>query len=162
MRPKEIKLPTFAADGSSVQELRSREEIEPKYKWNLSDIYSSLQAWEEDFRFISENLNLFEQFEGRLSESAEVLCDCLKKDEEFGIKLGKLYLYSMLERDLNLANTEAQGRYDRVVSLHALVSEKTSFIVPEILEIPPEKLKAFIEEKSNKKLGINKYGIKTS
>ncbi len=152
MRLKEIKLPDFAGENPGVKELRPREEIEPKYKWNLSDIYSSLQAWEEDFRFISENLNSFEQFEGRLSESAEVLYDCLKKDEEFGIKLGKLYLYSMLERDLNLANTEAQGRYDRVVSLHALVSEKTSFIVPEILELSPEKLKSFIEEKAELKV----------
>ncbi len=131
--------------------LLSRDEIDEKYKWNLGDIYKSKEEWEKDFASILDELKKIEKFEGKISESAEDLWQCLKTDENIGIKLGKIFLYAMLSKDLDLTDNVAQGRYDRVVNLHAIVSEKTSFIVPEILKITPEKLDSFIGEKEELK-----------
>ncbi len=132
--------------------LLSRDKIEAQYKWNLKDIYSSAEEWEKDYRYLSENKEKISEFEGRLSESAETLYKCLKTDEEIGIKLGKVLLYAMLSKDLDLTDAEAQGRYDRTVNLHALISEKSSFVIPEILEIPQEELSSFFKEKEELKI----------
>jgi oligoendopeptidase F len=132
--------------------LPARNEIETKYKWKLEDIYTDVEKWEEDFRYVSESQNKISRFEGKLSKSAETLYECLKTDEEIGIKLGKIFLYAMLSKDLDLTDAEAQGRYDRTVNLHALISEKSSFIIPEILEIPQEKLNSFLNEKEELKI----------
>ncbi len=131
---------------SSGGDLPKREEIEDKYKWKLEDIYPSVEEWEKEFRYLNENIDKISSFKGKLGESAENLFNCLKTDEEFGIKLGKLYLYAMLSKDLDLTDTEAQGRYDRIVNLHAFISEQSSYIVPEILEIPVDKLEQFINQ----------------
>ena len=57
---------------------RQRSDIEPKYKWDLTKIFSSDAAWEEEFTKLDASLSKFEAFKGKLAESPEMLLACLR------------------------------------------------------------------------------------
>jgi oligoendopeptidase F len=56
----------------------------------------------------------YAQFEGRITDSSKTFLACLKFDEEIGMKLERLYLYSMLAKDSDMRNTKYQGMDDRI------------------------------------------------
>ncbi len=139
---------------SSIPE---RSMIEEKYKWDLSHIYEDKNVWEKDFKWVSENIPNYKKFEGTLSNDPAQLLECLKFDNEMGIKLERLYLYAMLSKDSNMRIQEFQAMDDRIKNLYTRVSAAGSFIKPELLLIPDEKLINMIS--SNEELKVYKHFI---
>lgn len=137
--------------------LLKRENIDDKYKWNLKDIYNSDEDWEKEFKEIENKTTNLNKFMGTLGKTAENLLKCLKYDEKMGIVLDRLHLYAMLAKDLDLSYEKYQGMYDRLMILASKLSAASSFIKPEILKIPEEKLNNFINE--NKDLAIYRHLI---
>ncbi len=121
-----------------------REEIDEKYKWNLTDIYKSDDDWEKDFNWVDENIKNYSKFEGKLSDSADNLLACFKFDEEIGSKLERMYLYSMLAKDSDMSVSKYQGMDDRIKSLSTKVMTASSFLKPELLKIEQDKLLGMI------------------
>jgi oligoendopeptidase F len=144
---------------SEVQtfEVPTRNEIEEEYKWNLKDIYNSDEDWEKDFSWIDANIKRYEIFQGTLNTSLDNLLSCFKLDEEIGIKLERLHLYSMLAKDSDMMDTKYQGMDDRIKSIAAKVLAASSFIKPELLEIQESKLLEMID--SNPSLRIYRHSI---
>lgn len=133
----------YSSDGS-LGGLRNRDEIDNSYKWNLSDIYKSDEKWEDDFSALSKKAIQLPDFKGKLHQSAKDLLSCLKFDEEIGIVLDRLHLYSMLAKDLDLGNEKYQGMYDRLMMLASKISALSAFIKPEILQLSRENIDEFI------------------
>jgi oligoendopeptidase F len=136
---------------------KSRDQIEDKYKWNLKDIYEDDSVWESDFKWVEDNLKNYREFEGRLSSSPSVLLECLKFDDETGIKIGRLYLYSMLAKDSNMKIQKYQAMDSRIKNLYSKTSAESSFIRPEILSIPDAELLEMID--SLDELRVYKHSI---
>jgi len=134
-----------------------REEIEDKYKWDLTHIYSENEEWEKDFTWIERNLNGYDQFKGKLNSGADTLLACLRFDDSMAMKLERLYLYAMLAKDRDLRDNTYQAMDDRIKSLYTKVSAISSFIKPELLEIDSDDLLKMIE--SNNELNIYKHNI---
>ncbi len=142
---------------TEVSSLPSRSEIDEKYKWNLSDIYKSEDLWEKDFEWVKGNIDGYKNFKGELGNSSESLFECLKFDDEIGIKLERLYLYAMLSKDSDMSVTKYQAMDERIKNLYAQVSAANSFIRPEILTIPEEKLLKFLD--TNNELKVYRHLI---
>lgn len=134
-----------SADDSSGGLIR-RENINPKYTWNLCDIYASDKLWETDFAEAEKRSGLYKKFEGTLGNSSAELLACLKFEEETGMLLSKLYSYAFMSKDIDLNNVIYQGMYDRVSALYSKISAASSFIRPELVSIPEEKLWKFLDE----------------
>ena len=135
----------------------NRTQIEEKYKWDLTDIYKSDENWEEDFKWILAQIPHYREFVGKLSSNAETLLACFKFDDEIGIRLERLYLYAMLAKDSDMSIPKYQAMEERINSLHAKVSAESSFIKPEMLEIPGDKLLSMIS--TNEELTVYKHVI---
>jgi len=144
-----------AAEGAGS--LPSREDIEEKYKWNINDIYNSVDDWEKDFKWVNDNLNKYRNFAGKLGESPEQLLECLKFDDSIGIRLERLYLYTMLAKDSDLRVGKFQSMDERIKSLYSRASTFSSFIKPELLEITDEKLTGMIN--SNEELKVYRHSL---
>lgn len=129
-------------------EIPTRDQIDEKFKWNLIDVYSSDEEWEKDFKWIEENIIHYHGYEGQLAQSSERLLACLKFDEEIGMKLERLYLYSMLSKDSDLRNTKYQGMDDRIKRIYSQVLAASSYIKPEILSIGQNKINSLISGNS--------------
>ena len=142
---------------SNTKAIPQRSDIEEKYKWNLKDIYPTTEDWEKDFSELEELITQFSTFKGQLSESGKKLLDCLVLNDSLNNILEDLYVYANLKFDEDTRVSASQQMADRISALYTKLNEATSFIRPEILEIPEEKLQNFI--KSEKGLAIYKFYI---
>ncbi len=48
-----------------------RKHVEDKYKWNLADIYPSVEAWQADVDMLNTEVEKLAEFKGKLGESSE-------------------------------------------------------------------------------------------
>jgi len=128
----------FATPESSTLPLRN--EIEEQYKWDLSHIYSNEDLWEMDFKWVESNIINYDKFQGKLASSSKTLLECLSFDDNIGIKLERLHLYASLSKDSDMRDAKYQAMDDRVMNLYTRVSAASSFIKPEILDIPEDNI----------------------
>jgi len=135
-----------------------RDKISEKFKWNLTDIYSSDEGWEKDFIWVESNIIRYDSFRGKLNQDSENLLACLKFDDSIGIKLERMYLYAMLSKDMDMNVQKYQAMDDRIKTLYSKVSAASSFIRPELLLIPENKLLSAIN--SNEELKIYEHLIR--
>lgn len=135
--------------------LADRSKIDSKYKWKLSDIYSSIKKWEADYNWLKINLVKYSSFKGTFKKSSRKFLRCLKFDDEIGIKIGRLNLYAMLAKDIDLNDTKGQVLYERIVNLSAKLHAASSFIKPEIISLPGKTIKKYLSE--NKELKIYEH-----
>ncbi len=127
-------------------QIPKRADIDDKYKWNLDLIYPDLDAWEKDFKYVSDNYQKLENFKGRLSESSDVLYECLKLHEDINLITDNLSTYAGLRLSEDTRISAMQELSDRIDALNSKIRHATSYIEPELLSIPSEKLDELIFE----------------
>lgn len=134
-----------------MTELPSREEIDSIYKWKLEDIYENEELWEKDFDQVKQQLNLLDEYRGKIN-SAEKLLGVLKLKDEVAMKIDRLFTYARMRKDEDNTRAKYQALSDRAMGLLIEVSSSLSFIEPEILSLPKEDLMVFIEHNNDLKL----------
>lgn len=134
-----------------MSKLPSREEVDPKYKWKLEDIYESDDMWEEDFKKVKERLKELDKFRGKI-KSAGQLAGVLKLRDEIGQMTERLFTYARMRRDEDNARAKYQALADRAMGLSVEVASGLSFIEPEILALPKEKLLRFLNQREDLKI----------
>ncbi|MGI6424965.1 MAG: oligoendopeptidase F [Tepidanaerobacteraceae bacterium] len=134
-----------------MTELPSREEIDSIYKWKLEDIYENEELWEKDFDQVKQQLNLLDEYRGKIN-SAEKLLGVLKLKDEVAMKIDRLFTYARMRKDEDNTRAKYQALSDRAMGLLIEVSSSLSFIEPEILSLPKEDLMGFIEHNNDLKL----------
>jgi oligoendopeptidase F len=140
---------------SKTRAIPQRSDIADKYKWKLEDIYPTTEAWEKEFTRIKELIPQITAFKGHLAESGKKLYACLALNDSISIIMGKLFVYAYLKLDEDTRISNSQQMTDRISALNTQLDEATSFIQPEILTIPDEKIKNFIQ--SEKGLGVYQF-----
>ncbi|WP_206917989.1 oligoendopeptidase F [Alicyclobacillus suci] len=149
--------PLAKADADNAKKVRSRDEIDDKYKWNLAAIYPSQEVWEKDAEKLEQLLAKFTAMQGTLSESSDKLLQAFRLDDEIGQVSGKLYVYAKMHLDEDTSNAEAQALQDRAFSLLVKVQAAMAFFTPEILAIDEAKLQAMLDE--NKDLQLYRFAL---
>ncbi len=137
---------------SSSGKLLERSGIETKYTWKLEDIYSSHKKWEEDFTWLKSCVDSYKKYEGKLLSSLKLFKECLLFDDEVGIKLGQMYLYAMLSKDLDLSDNENQSYFKRVYVLASELEAAAAFIKPEIIAADESRVLKYCNEESDLKV----------
>jgi oligoendopeptidase F len=109
-----------------------RSEVAVSDTWDLSPLYETDEAWEEDFAVLQGAAALVERFRGRLGESAEVLAECLEVEKTVDLRVERLNQFAALRVTEDSANAVALDREARLESLLVRVGEAWSFLAPEI------------------------------
>lgn len=123
--------------------MKKREEIPVCDTWNLADILPSEQAWEDLFHETESSLSGYKKYEGHLADSGEMLFSCLKFDEEVSLKIETLFVYGKQKSDEDTGNARYQGFSSRARALSYQAAGMSSFLIPEILDIPAETLSQY-------------------
>jgi len=136
---------------------KSREEIPEKYKWNFSDIYENWEAWEADFKAISADMEKVQTFKGTLNTGADNLLELIDLQEGLMKKAYKVYQFVSFQSTVDTRNTELQGKLQQVRLLFAQFGVATSWISPEMLQIPEETMKQWIAD--NDGLKVHQFSL---
>lgn len=129
-----------------------RSELRLEDTWNLTPIYSDDAAWEADFVEVDGKAPKAADFQGRLGESAQVLLDAIKFQEEVFYKVGLLYVYAHLNFDTDTTNAHYQAMFSRIESLYAKIGAAFSFYRSELMEIDEAKIWGFVDQKEELKI----------
>jgi oligoendopeptidase F len=148
-------LAMFASMNSYSQ--KTREEIPEKYKWNLSDLYESDEAWREAFDELASRLEGVERFKGTLTQSADNLLQALEFNSELSKEASKIYLYAGMSSDLDTRNMKYNGMKQELQSLFSNFGAKAAFIEPEILSADWSTIEGFFKEEP--KLEMYRMGL---
>jgi oligoendopeptidase F len=123
-----------------------RSEISEQYKWDLSPIFASDDAWEEGYARLKGMLPALGALKDNLTASAASLADALIKIDEASLLCERVFVYAKMRRDEDNGNTRYQGMTDRAWSLYVAVSGETSYVAPTLLKESEEKLLGFIAQ----------------
>jgi len=125
-----------------------RSEIEEKYKWNMSDIYPSDEAWEEEFDRVFKSMD-FSPYKGKLN-SAENLLKYFSYRDGVLKKLYRLSAYAGLKGDEDIRVQKYAAYNSQIQSIFSKFHEQLSFVKPELVSLSESSLKAFISDPSLK------------
>ncbi len=127
-----------------AKEILLREQVEEAYTWDLTPIFPSDEAWEEEFKAIEELGQAADQYRGKVVESAEQLYKTMQFSDQLFERFNRLYVYSHLKHDQDTTNSKYQALDSRVRSLAAKLSAAWSFLTPEMMAVDEETLNGFV------------------
>ncbi len=125
-----------------------RKDVADKYKWNLADIYPTVEAWQKDVDKLNKEVEKLADFKGTLGESSANLYAALKTGNDLTKTLARAWVYASNQSNENLNISENQAMLQQMRSLGTKFGEVTAFFEPEVLQTPKEKIDQFFSEKS--------------
>ena len=127
--------------------LKERNEIDEQYRWDLSTLYASDEAFEEEFRKLDACIANVAAFAGKLTDAAAVHA-CFEADTALDLLLSDLFCYANLRRSEDTRAEDAQALYMRIYGKYVEAMTQTSFVRPELLSLPEETLQAIRDDEA--------------
>ena len=123
-----------------------RSAIEDRYKWDLSKMYATQNDWEAHYKKLEQLIQEFGSKKGTTGSSSKALLEALKLSDQINVQLEKLSAYASMKRDEDMRVGSAQALFQRAQTLEVKWSETASWFQPELLSIPEDKLKDWLNE----------------
>ncbi len=114
--------------------------------WDLSDLYPDDAAWDTARAEVPAMLTALEPYRGRLGESAANLRAALELVYRLRKDTARLDVYANLLSDMDTRRPGPQGMKQAIGLLRAEVRERTAWVDPEILALPPARVHQLLAE----------------
>jgi oligoendopeptidase F len=142
---------------AQVDEAPTRDQIEDKYKWNLTDFSASDQVWNDDYDQVIKDIPTITEFKGKLGMSADSLLKALDMVESIGNTVHRLYVYANLKLDEDNRVSKYQEMSSKAQLAYSEMGQATAYMQPEILQIPQDKIHKWMD--NNKDLAVYRHHI---
>lgn len=124
-----------------------RNQIDTKYKWDLTQVFRSTKDFEESYKKAEDLIEDFKKYENIMKENAKGFYETINTYYEIARILDKLYVYTSLLSDTNTANNDNQALKIKVSNLLDKWSKASFFVTPTILKKEYQEIeKYYLEE----------------
>lgn len=137
-------------------EIKERNEIEDKYKWNVADLYATEADWQKAKEGLHEDIKKVSGYKGRLGESAKTMLEYFEYSSSLNRRLAPLSIYASLIKDEDLRNAESIARLKELENIYIEMAPLTAFVEPELSAIDNATYDKFMQEEPKLK---NEYGM---
>ncbi|MBE7075351.1 MAG: oligoendopeptidase F [Clostridiales bacterium] len=127
--------------------MKTREQIEEKYKWDLTEYFKDDNEWKQTFESIKPMYEKLTTYEGKLSDSKSLL-ECLKLDKELDEIAARLSVYISLKVREDGKNSFYQNLSNQLDKYFNEISPRLSFITSELNELSDEHLTKLSKDKN--------------
>ena len=142
-----VSLAVLAMSGSQAgAQTRERAAVEPRYTWQLEDIYPSDQAWEQARKEVSGEFEKVLAFKGQLAGSSARLLECLELNSRIWKELARLSSYASMRYNQDMRDSRYQGLEQQMTQVTTEYSSKASFLAPEIAAMDKARIDAFLAQ----------------
>ena len=124
----------------------SAETIDQKYTWDLTEIYPSVEAWEQARDKVMQDFEKLEERRGTLGDSADSLYTTMQMISDANKKAARVYVYAQMQNHEDLRVTETQERAQLGDITLARLTESTAWLQPEVLSVGREVIESYINE----------------
>jgi oligoendopeptidase F len=128
----------------TAQHVPTRSEIPELDKWDLTHLFADVSKWQEDFVWLQQTYPKFQDWKGRVGESAQALAGVLEFEKALDLKLERVYHYASLQLAENSTKNEYLARIGQIQNLLTKIGEAAAFVVPEIQAIDDETFAKFM------------------
>jgi oligoendopeptidase F len=132
---------------SQAQE-HDRSKVPDEFKWDLTAIYPSDQAWRAAKEKLASELPKLRQFQGTLGFSASRLSDALDTQSNLEKELARLYSYAGMKSDEDTRVSTYQGMQQEMIQLWSGFATEGAFFEPEILKMDNATIEKFLTQES--------------
>jgi oligoendopeptidase F len=132
--------------------LPTRQEQKLPDCWDLKPLYTDDKSWDDDFKKVTSSQKApfwpeLNRFRGHLGESVEIVIEAFEILFSIQRKLEKLFVYAHLKHDEEITEEGSKGRFAKIFSLYQQFGDERSWFEPELLALPQEKLKSYLNDK---------------
>lgn len=131
----------------AMSQMKVREQVAEKYKWNLTDLYSTDEAWKQEKDRIQLEMQKVIQYKGKLTQSAATLYEALEFESQISKEMVRLSSYASMLSDQDTRVTKYAGMKQELQQLFTQYAALASFMEPELLTLEEAKIKAFVAQK---------------
>jgi oligoendopeptidase F len=128
----------------TAQHVPIRSEIPELDKWDLTHLFLDVSKWQDDFVWLQQTYPKFQDWRGRVGESAQALAGVLEFEKALELKLERVYHYASLQLAENSTKNEYLARIGQIQNLLTKIGEAAAFVVPEIQAIDDETFAKFM------------------
>jgi oligoendopeptidase F len=128
-----------------AKKIPERNELAEADKWALEDLYPTNEAWQQDLETMKSLSDEMSGYAGQLSR-ADKLLEYLRLTEKTGVYLEKIVNYAQRRSDQDTRDSYYQGLVGQMTKAWVALGEKTSFEVPELIEISDEQMERLYRE----------------
>ena len=125
---------------------KPRKEINDKYKWDLSKIYSSEEEVSSDIKKVKELTNDYEKYKGKITSNSDTLLNATEDYFKISRILDKLIVYSHMRFDEDKAVSKSEEIMGKIDKIADDVSEHLAFYTPEVLNEEYVVIQKYIKE----------------
>lgn len=130
-----------------MSQVPKRSETAIEHRWKLEDLFPDQKSWDKEYEAAKVLNKRISQFQGKL-DAADQIKSCFEMEDELSLHVERLYVYANMRHHEDTAEPGFQALSDKSKKLSVETGEATSFITPEVLSLPVEKLDAFIQDPS--------------
>jgi oligoendopeptidase F len=143
----------------SPGQLPDREAIPVSYTWDLSHICRSWEDWQESYRELDGEIEAFKSRQGTLAKGPEALLGGFRAMDRMGVLSYRVWYYASLRYDEDQRNNDLNARRQQVQILFARENQSSSWFNPELLAIPLETIRQWMEV--DPALALYRFAIET-
>lgn len=138
-----------------------RDNVDEKYKWDLSKMYVDKEHFEKDFNEVKNELPQIEKYKEKFLETPDIFLEFMNVLENVSRKVEKMYTYAHLGVDVEPENSDMQELSANIMGLVEELESKTVFIDLEILKNEDKARKVLEDERCKKYTNMIKHVLRT-
>jgi len=123
----------------------TRNSIAEDYKWNLGDIYDTLEHWQKHKTDVEEKIGRIRKLKGTVQKSGKDLLGVLEFVTNIEKEIKQLYAYVVMLADQDMRESEPLAMKQGMMLMETKFRESVSYIEPEILALPEKRLAFYFE-----------------
>ena len=123
-----------------------RNEISDQYKWDLTQIFTSLEEFNKTYDEVKAQIKNFAQYETAMDNDATNFYNTLNDYYQISRQLDKLYVYTSMNFDIDTSNNDSQSLKIRVTNLYDEWAKVSFFVTPTILKKDYHQMEEYYKE----------------
>src|SRR5437764_6227507 len=124
------------AEATPAPQLRDRNEIPDRFKWNLTHIFPDWATWQAAYAVLDKQIAAYAALQGTLAQGPEQLLAAMKLSDDIGQLTYKVWYFASLKHDEDQRDNQINARRQQVQILFAKASQASAWFNPELLNIP--------------------------
>jgi oligoendopeptidase F len=152
-------VPTLDTFRPEPGNLPTRDAIPPRYKWDLTSICQSWDEWHAAFTKLDQAIAAFPAFQGTLAQGPARLVAAFTAMDVMGALSYRVWYFAALHYDEDQRDNEINARRQQVQILFAKQQQASSWFNPELLAIPVETVRAWLD--ANSDLAVYRFAIES-
>ena len=152
--------PTDAELGTTRPQTRVREEVPESYRWNLTDIAPTWEAWRDDLVRLRQLMDAYASQKGTLHRGGPHLAEVFRLSDELGQLAYRVYQLPSLTSAEDTRDNDVQAKLQEVQIALARFRQATAWFTPELVAIGWETMRSWLNE--TKELAPYRFSISES